>query len=69
MKIKPKKRSDENTASLRSESSRTTKQITYESQKSKAAKFHLEHIGEIKRCKELIKIKKSQKARTCRLSG
>ena len=64
MKIKPKKRSDENTASMRNESSRKNNQITYESQKRKTAKFHLEHISEIKRCKELIKNKKKPKGHT-----
>ena len=55
--MKIKKRSDKNETS-----STKTKKITYESQKRKSAKLHLEHTGEIKRCKEVIKNKKSQKS-------
>ena len=56
--MKIRKRSDKNTPQ-RNESSR--KQITNETQKRKAAKFHLEHINEIKRCETLITTKQNQK--------
>ena len=61
MKIKkPNKRSDEDKTS-KSEPNKKTKQITHQTQKRKAAKLHLEHTEEIKRSKELIKNKESQK--------
>ena len=61
MKIKkPNKRSDEDKTS-KNEPNKKIKQVTHQTQKRKAAKLHLEHTEEIRRSKELIKNKESQK--------
>ena len=61
MKIKkPNKRSDEDKTS-KNEPNKKIKHVNYQTQKRKAAKLHLEHTEEIRRSKELIKNKESQK--------
>ena len=61
MKIKIKKRTEENTTSLPREPSGESKRITKEGLKNKFSRIQLQTINEVVRCQEIIKSKQDQR--------